>query len=190
MKTVEEIYAQPHVKVLMDLLHLSNFETFQHSFSVAKITSQILEELSLDDVYKTEIVTGALLHDIGKMFVAFNLTQFPGSLSKPEYELIKTHTALSYEIVRPVFSETVQNICLYHHERPNGTGYLSGIVLANIPQEALIVQVADVYDALTSPRVYKKEYTHEQALNIMHTDAEKYLLDDQYVSILEKVIQK
>lgn len=190
MKTVEEIYARPEIKVLVDLLRLSNMETFRHSFSVANLVREMLQYLPYEESYKDEIITGALLHDIGKMFVPFNLTQFPGSLSKQEYDLIKVHTAVSYEITQSVFSETVKNICLYHHERPNGTGYLSGAVLSSIPTEALIVQVADVYDALTSPRVYKKEYSKEQALDIMREDAEKYLLDDQYVSILENIIQK
>ena len=119
-----------------------------------------------------------------------NLTQCPKALNAQEYDIVKVHATISYEIVKPVFSEIVQNICLSHHERPNGSGYMSKISLSQIPEEALLVQVADVFDALTSNRSYKKSYSKNEALDILKKEASELRLDDTYVTLLEKVIEK
>ena len=179
----------PEVKVLLELEKLVCLETYEHSVSVAITTAKMLTAIRQWDVHeKEEIVKGALLHDIGKVFPPFNLTQIPRTLTGEEYDIIKTHTALSYEITKPVFSKIVQNICLYHHERPNGTGYLSKANLANIPEEALIVQVADIYDALTRERAYKHKYAPEFAIKEMYQEAKGLFLDDGFLSVLEKSV--
>lgn len=185
---VKKIYNKPEVKVLLEMMRLSNNEVYVHSLSVANIVEKMLEQTKYSQEEKEEIVTGALLHDIGKIFVPLNLTQLPQSLSLQEFNIIKVHASVSYEIVKAVFSKIVQNICLYHHERPNGSGYMERAVLYDIPTEALLVQVADVYDALTSNRSYKKCYASQEALKIMRDEAFDFMLDDQFVQILEKVI--
>lgn len=182
---LRKIMEKPEVKVLLEMERLSNTEAYRHSISVAGIVCDMLPLTSYTQEEKEQIVTGALLHDIGKVFVPFNLTQLPQSLSAEEYNIIKVHASVSYEIVRAAFSEMVQNICLYHHERPDGSGYMANAVLCNIPQEALLVQVADVYDALTTERSYKKGYDSQKAMEIMHEEARIFHLDDQYVKLLE-----
>lgn len=179
----------PEIKVLMNMMMLANSETYYHSLAVAKYTEQILEECNQFSLrMKEEIIKGALLHDIGKIFVPLNLTQCAKPLSIQEYNIIKVHTSVSYEITKDVFSKIVQNICLYHHEKPNGSGYMNQLPLQKIPEEALLVQVADVFDALTSDRAYKRKYTQEEALSIMENDANQLLLDDTYVRILRDII--
>ncbi len=179
----------PEIKVLLELIRITDVETYRHSLSVAQVTQKILMKTSYDEEMKDEILKGALLHDIGKIFVPFRLTSSPLVLSREEYAIVKSHAALSYEIVAHVFSKTVQNICLYHHERPNGTGYTYGLPLRDIPTEALLVQVADVYDALTASRPYKTPFTKEQALVEMHKEARDYKLDDGYLRILEEALK-
>lgn len=191
MTQIEKIMARPEVKVLLDMIRLSNVETYRHSFSVAKLAEKMLELTPhFTDYQKEQIITGALLHDIGKIFLPFNLSQLPQSLTSQQYDIIKIHASVSYEIVKGTFSDMVQNICLYHHEKPNGNGYMSQIKLKDIPDEALFVQIADVYDAMTSERSYKKAYTPEQALEIMEEDSQKFLLDDRYLDLLIKVLTK
>lgn len=180
--------AKPEVKVLLELIKYYNLETYKHSISVATLTDKMLELTDYSEEEKEEIVTGALLHDIGKIFVPLNLIQIPQSLSLQEYNIVKVHAPVSYAIVKSVFSKTVQNICLYHHEKPNGSGYMDNMTLYNIPKEALLVQVADVFDALTSERIYKKCYTEEEAFVLMKEESQKFLLDDQYVKLLSEAI--
>ena len=189
--TLQEIGEIPQVKVLLEMMALANSEAYYHSLSVAMYTNLLLRECNeYTEEEKDEIVKGALLHDIGKIFVPLNLTQCPKTLNAQEYNIVKVHAAISFEIVKPVFSETIQNICLYHHERPNGTGYMSQMALAEIPKEALLVQVADVFDALTSNRSYKKSYSKDEALKIMKKEASELRLDDTYVRLLETIIDK
>lgn len=179
---------KPEVKVLLEMMRLSNTEAYNHSLSVADLTSRMLSLTKYSEEEKIEIVKGALLHDIGKIFIPLNLTQLPQGLSLQEYNIVKVHASISYEVVRPVFSQTVQNICLYHHERPNGTGYMEKASLYNIPVEALLVQVADEYDALTSNRSYKKQYSSKEAFEIMKSEAAQLMLDDEYIQILETIV--
>lgn len=186
MNLVKIVSNKPEVKVLLEMMRLSNTEAYNHSLSVANITNQMLELTKYTEEEKIEIIAGALLHDIGKIFIPLNLTQFPQGLSLQEFNIVKVHASVSYEIVKPVFSKIVQDICLYHHERPNGSGYMGNAVLYNIPPEALLVQVADVYDALTSERSYKRSYDSQEAMEIMRDEASQFLLDDQYVQLLEK----
>jgi len=187
---LEIAFSRPEVKVLMEMLKIGNIETYDHSISVAMYVDKMLEEMDYSEEEKLEIVTGALLHDIGKLFVPFNLTQMPTTLSKVEFDIVKVHAAVSYEITKTVFSKIVSDICLYHHERPNGKGYLNGFALSDIPTEVLIVQVADVYDALTGKRRYKSKYSTNEAFEIMDKEARNLMLDDQFVRILKKVVEK
>lgn len=190
MCLVQELRNQPEIKVLLELMRLSDTETYNHSISVAELAEAILQQTEYTIEEKKDIITGALLHDIGKIFIPLHLTQLPQSLTAQEFNIIKIHTSVSYEIVKPVFSRVVQNICLYHHERPNGSGYTKNITLCDIPPEVLLIQVADIYDALTSKRSYKKSYSSEAALKILKEEATNLMLDDQYVKLLENVLIK
>ena len=192
MKSPDEIIEEKNeVRVLMEMIRVQSMETYIHSLNVANLTYKMLEKIyCFTDEEKNEIITGALLHDIGKLFVPFRLTEAPYRLSPEEFEIVKIHANVSYEIVKPIFSKIVCNICLYHHERPNGEGYILNKRLADIPIEALIVQIADVYDALTANRVYKKAYNPKKALQIMHGEAKDFKLDDGFLYILEDILQK
>jgi len=189
MTLTEKIQKIPEIAVLLEMLKLSQMDTYNHSISVSKITEKMLSFLPYPEEEKEEIIKGALLHDIGKLFVPFNLTQLPRSLSLQEFSIIQIHAAVSYEIIHSVFSKIVQDICLFHHERPNGSGYSQKIMLCDIPEYALLVQVADVYDALTEKRNYKQPYSSEKAIQIMKSDASQFLLDDQFVNLLEKALE-
>ena len=185
---LEEIMNIPHVKVLLDILKVSNTETYDHSLSVGYIIEMLVRRLPYTEEEKTEVIIGALLHDIGKIFLPLNLTQYPGGLSEIQFEIVKTHPAISYEIVKSTFSEIVQNICLYHHEKLNGQGYIKHI--KDIPKEALLVAVADIFDALTSERKYKNFYSDAEAISILKKEVQNGLLSEEYVLLLEDIIKE
>lgn len=189
MNLVEEMSNKPEIKVLLELMRLSNTEAYNHSLSVAMIAESMLGYTNHSLERKKEIITGALLHDIGKIFIPLNLTQLPQCLEEQEFNIIKVHASVSYEIVKSAFSKIVQDICLYHHERPNGSGYLGEIPPEIIPPEVFLVQVADVYDALTSERSYKKCYDKESAVRILKEEANQLKLDKEYVNLLNKILQ-
>lgn len=191
MISVEEALKIPHVSVLANTIKLFNDEVYNHCISVATISSKLVEEAEgFSDKEKEDIVIGAVLHDIGKIFVPFNLTDNPRRLTENEFEIVKTHTRIGYEMLKSDFSEVVSNIALFHHERPNGSGYSSSLPLARIPKEALLVQVADIYDALVSKRRYKNGYDSKAAIEIMKNDSKNFKIDDEYLEILLTVLKK
>ncbi len=123
-----------------------------------------------------DIVRAAPLHDLGKMNIDDSILCKPGRLTDEEFEIIKTHPVKSGEMVRILlegveeqgFVDTAYNIARYHHERWDGRGYPEGLAGEQIPIEARIMAVADVYDALVSKRCYKEAMSYEQAAQIMY----------------------
>jgi len=186
---VGDLARLPEVAVLLNLIKISDVETYEHCISVAKIVEVLLEDSKFSEQTKKNIIIGAMLHDVGKIFMPFNLQRLPRRLSESEFTIMKTHTVVGAEIVSGVFPQEVYNIVLYHHERPNGGGYVNATPLADIPEEALVVQVADVYDALLSNREYKVSYTPETALKIMNAEAKELNLDDGYLEKLKKAVK-
>jgi len=191
MITIEQAIQIPEVSVLVNMIKLFNEDIYAHCYSVATVAEKLVKGAAgFTEKEKEDIVVGAMLHDIGKILVPFNLTESPRRLSENEFEIVKTHTRIGYEMLRHNFSEIVSNIALYHHERPNGTGYSSSLPLALIPKEALIVQVCDIYDALVSRRRYKNGYDPKAAIEIMKNDCIHYKIDDEYLALLIDLIKK
>lgn len=108
------------------------------------------------------------LHDIGKLNVPRQILTKPGPLSPEEFDLIKKHTLWGAEILGEArWLAPGRRICLYHHERWDGKGYPQGLSGEDIPWEARVMAMADVYDALRSPRSYKRAFSHEEAVTII-----------------------
>jgi HD-GYP domain-containing protein (c-di-GMP phosphodiesterase class II) len=109
-----------------------------------------------------------LLHDMGKIGIPDNLLHKPGRLTDEEFELVKNHSQLGAEILKPIPSlEDVIPGILHHHERIDGGGYPFGLKEEQIPPTAQILAVADTYDALVTDRPYRRGMPKEQALTIM-----------------------
>jgi putative two-component system response regulator len=122
------------------------------------------------------------LHDIGKVGIPDSVLLKPGRLSDREFEIMKTHTTIGAETLGAAaqqfpgvsFLEMARDIALTHHERFDGSGYPRGLRGTEIPLSGRIVALADVYDALTSKRVYKKSFAHDVARNIILAEAGKH----------------
>ena len=119
-----------------------------------------LSEQQVDD-----IALGGLLHDIGKIGVSDHVLRKPGKLNREEWEEIKTHCDIGYTILSGIEgAEHIREMVLYHHERPDGSGYPRGLVRDEIPLGARIVGVADAFDSMTAERVYSEPRSPESAI--------------------------
>lgn len=130
---------------------------------------------SLPDVFYKNVILAAPMHDVGKIRIPDAILNKPGRLTREEYEIMKTHSSYGAEIInktqKDVEDETyyviADNIAKYHHERYDGNGYPDGLKGDEIPLEARIMALADVYDALVSERVYKKPIPKDEAKTII-----------------------
>lgn len=133
------------------------------------------EEFELTDEFCRNIIKAAPMHDLGKIAVDDAILRKPGRFTDEEYEIMKTHAAEGARIVHEILKDTdddafhilAENVAHYHHERWDGSGYPEGLKGEQIPLEARIMAIADVYDALVSKRVYKEKMSFEKANSII-----------------------
>ncbi len=158
-------------KTMQDQLNaLSQLDVFtrKHCENVAAITCRICEYLHCSKGFTEYCTICAYMHDLGKLFIPSNILQKPTKLTDEEYEVIKTHTTIGYEMcmkdekLRPYAAGP-----LYHHEALNGTGYPKGLTKKDIPYEGQIIRVADEYDAIVSKRQYKSHIGISDTLKII-----------------------
>jgi len=142
-----------------------------HCERVADLACALAAEAGLDQKSLFWFRIGALLHDVGKLMIPPEILNKPGRLTTEEWVMIKKHPVWGVEMLADIdFPWDVRPIVESHHERWDGTGYPHGLKGEDIPRTARILCVADVYDALTSERSYKKAVSHEQALDMMRSD--------------------
>lgn len=137
--------------------------THGHSTRVAAISKQIAERAGLSEEECRQVYFSALLHDVGKIGVPDDIINKEGKLTDEEFEQIKQHPILGYQILSSIKQSPELSVgAHYHHERYDGTGYPDGLKGEEIPQTARIIAVADAYDAMTSTRSYRKELSEEK----------------------------
>lgn len=169
------------VSILSHIVEFRNGESGLHVIHIKTITEKLLKCLvQKTDRYKLRyadislISTASALHDIGKIAIPEQILNKPGRLTAEEFDIMKTHSMVGANMLSglPFYQDEklirmAYEICRWHHERYDGKGYPDGLVGEDIPIGAQIVALADVYDALTSERVYKAAYSHEQALQMI-----------------------
>lgn len=129
----------------------------------------------IDEEFCEDLIKAAPMHDLGKISIDDHILRKPGKLDEEEFDIIKTHAAKSAELVKEILEDVEEdhfvtvatNVARHHHERWDGTGYPDSLKGDEIPFEARIMAVADVYDALVSKRCYKEAMSFEEASNIM-----------------------
>lgn len=173
---------------LSKLIESRDFYTGAHSLGVENLAISIGRELNLDQAVIAEISIAALLHDIGKIGIMESILNKPGKLTPDEYAIIQRHPEIGYNALKDI--HPLQNIAediLSHHERFDGQGYPYGKQGAEIPLVARILSVADVYEAITADRVYRKAMTPEQVYEIM-MNGRGTQFDPQIVDALFRVV--
>jgi putative two-component system response regulator len=154
--------------------------------------------LGLDDVFCNNLIKAAPMHDLGKIAVDDSILRKPGKFTPEEFEIMKTHAAEGARIVGQIldgtddqeFAKIAVNVAHYHHERWDGSGYPKGLKGEEIPLEARIMAIADVYDALVSKRVYKESMSFEDANKIIVEGMGKHFdksLEQFYVAARPKL---
>ena len=172
---------QMMVEVLSQIMEFRNGESGLHVVHINTLTRLFLERLventdaynlTPDDCYL--ISTASAFHDIGKVGIDESILNKPGKLTKEEFETMKEHTLIGASMLDKLehykdekMIKIAYQICRWHHERYDGRGYPDGLKGDDIPISAQVVSLADVYDALTSKRVYKAAFSHKKAMEMI-----------------------
>ena len=149
-------------------------ETGMHVIRMSKYSKLLAEKLSLDETWIDHLYHAAPMHDIGKIGVPDNVLLKPGKLDSDEWTIMKKHCEYGIEIIGEHASPLLhmaREVAFYHHEKWNGTGYPNGLSGEDIPLSARIIAIADVFDALTSVRPYKKAWSVEDAIALIQREA-------------------
>jgi len=195
-KQLEAAYAELEITydrtltALMSALDARDRETEGHSTRVSRLTCLLGEEIGLSNQQLKALERGALLHDIGKIGISDTILHKPGRLTDEEWKIMRIHPAIGARIVEgiPFLQETLP-IIRYHHERWDGSGYPVGLRNNEIPLQARIFAVADVFDALTSKRSYRNRSSAEEAVQYIK-DQSGILFDPLIVEALTKIPYK
>lgn len=169
------------VEILSNIVEFRNGESGLHVLHIRVITELLLKKLvartnqyNLSSAKIALIVNASALHDIGKISIPESILNKPGKLTAEEFAVMKTHSAIGAQILENApnrqgeeLIRVAHDICRWHHERYDGRGYPDGLKGEEIPIAAQVVALADVYDALTSKRVYKPAYSHEESMKMI-----------------------
>ena len=183
---IEQIYDKERqsnllIDILSHIVEFRNGESGRHVLNIHILTEVMLKQLMrITDKYAltndeiTRIITASALHDVGKISIPDEILNKPGRLTPEEFAVMKTHSLMGAKMIEAVpqyetepLVKTAYEICRWHHERYDGRGYPDGLKGDDIPIGAQIVALADVYDALTSDRVYKRAFSHEVAVDMI-----------------------
>jgi len=195
-KKLKESYKKLHkalndiINILASIVEARDPYTSGHQKRVASLAIAISEELGLDKDRIEAIGIATLIHDIGKINIPASILARPGKLSKIEYDMIKTHPQLGYDMISGVeFPWPIADIILQHHERNDGSGYPKGLKDKDIILEAKILAVADVVEAMASYRPYRPPLGMDKALKEIKQGRGK-LYDPKVVDACTKLITK
>ena len=156
-------------------LDLRDRETEGHTQRVTSMTLRLARRMGLNEERLTLIKRGALLHDIGKMGIPDHILLKPEGLTEEEKQIMRQHPQLAYDMLEPIaYLRDALNIPYCHHEKWDGSGYPRGLSGTQIPLEARLFAIVDVWDAITTDRPYRKGWPSEQALNYIRSQSGKY----------------
>lgn len=188
-KKLNDVYREM-IEVLYEASKACEPETAKHAYRVMLFAERLAKRLkfSKDDIEK--IKSAALLHDLGKLLVDEKVLFKNGNLNKHEFEHIKKHLNWGYEVMHLMyFMKDIIPIMAGHHENYDGRGYPVGTRGEEIPIEARILSVADIYEALTANRPYRKAFSREEAVAIMEYE-KGHKLDPAITEIFLKMVRE
>lgn len=184
------------MRMIVKALDSKDNYTYRHSMDVRNVALLLADRLELDNKQKGYIKIGSELHDAGKIFIDENILNAPRKLTDDEFKIMQTHAIYSSEFFKDIFGmEQVAAIVRAHHEKYNGMGYPDKLKGEEIPYSARIMAIADVWSALTTPRVYRsdssgrKAFTMEKALSIMEEMAGTDHFDPKMFPVFRELVQ-
>lgn len=186
--TLKSYNLDSSMRYQLNMLDSLDVFTRKHCENVASLTCRLCEYLHCNKGFTEYCTICAFLHDIGKLFVPASVLQKPGKLTDEEYEIMKSHTTLGYNIcMKDLKLRPYAAGAYYHHEALNGSGYPQGLTKKDIPYEAQIIRVADEYDAIVSKRQYKSHIGISDTLKILIENAQPPKSDgsDRYKSTVK-----
>lgn len=168
-KIVQSIFRNPHALTGISRIKTKDNYTFMHCVSVTGLMVMFAKFMEFDKKTIHEVAIGSLVHDVGKIMVPDKVLNKPGKLNDAEFKVMKDHVTFSKDILdgNPGISQIALDVALLHHERMDGTGYPLGLKGDEISLVGQMSAIVDVYDALTSVRVYKHAWEPTQALKKM-----------------------
>lgn len=166
---VESVLRNPDALVSLSQIKGYDEYTYTHSVNVGILVTSLAYEMGYDGEKLVQVGMGGLLHDIGKMLIPERILNKPGKLTPAEFAVVKRHPERGIDLLsdKTGIADISKAIVIQHHERYNGNGYPAGLAEDEIHEVGLISAIADVYDALTSDRVYKEAWTPQRALALI-----------------------
>ncbi|MAC83335.1 MAG: two-component system response regulator [Arcobacter sp.] len=194
-KATKDLIKREHetLKILGKTAEYKDPETASHVARVSHYSKLLAKEYGLSEKEQDLIFHAAPFHDLGKVGIEDKILLKPGRLDENEFEIMKTHALIGYEILKDSKSDYLKagaTIALHHHEKFDGSGYPKGSKADDIHIYGRIVAIADVFDALTSHRPYKKAWDFEKALEFLQEESSKHFdpdLVDLFVKNIEEV---
>lgn len=186
---LSDIRRQNHVMNMLAGVQATDNYTFQHSLNVTLYTLALASTLGYTERQLIEIGVGAILHDVGKCTIPLSILNKNGKLTDEEFAVIQEHTTNGFNMLRKITEISLLSAhCAYqHHERLDGSGYPRGLTGEEIHEYAKIIAIADVYDALTTHRSYRKPALPHVALEMITSDAGR-LFDEKMVEAFTQSI--
>jgi len=170
-------------------LELRDQETLGHSERVVDLSLEVARHFGFEEGDLLHLRRGIFLHDIGKMGIPDNILHKPGPLTEEEWVIMRQHPVFAYNMLKGIdYLEPALKIPHYHHGRWDGSGYPEGLTGRDIPLEARIFMVVDIYDALRSDRPYRDAWSQEKTINYIKEQAGREL-DPEVVAVFLKIIQ-
>ena len=169
-------------------LELRDRDTEGHTKRVTELTLKLARRLGVSDSELIDVQRGAILHDIGKMGIPDNILLKPGPLTSEEWQIIRQHPRYAFELLSPIsYLSSALDIPHYHHEKWDGTGYPKGLKENQIPLNARLFSIVDVYDALTSDRPYRPAWPKSRAIAYIREQIGKHFDPEIALQFLEMI---
>src|SRR4051794_5770084 len=175
---------------LARMLEQRDSHTAGHCERLAYAAVSLGVAMRLDSESLLSLYVGGYLHDVGKVGIPDSVLFKPGKLNGEEWQIMRAHPVRGEEICRPLISlKGVLPLIRHHHERWDGTGYPDGLRGDNIPFLARVLQVVDIYDALTNPRPYKQAFSGARALEILQEESDRGWRDREIAGLFIRLQQ-
>ena len=188
--SIKMIYKNPDAMLCITSIREKDDYLLEHSVSVSVLMTVFAKYLDIDQKIVKQLAIGAFLHDIGKIKIPDEILQKPSKLTEAEFEVMKTHTVHSFNIIKDMndVSEISLEVVAQHHEKLNGNGYPYQLTGEDISEYGKMISICDIFDALTADRVYKKGYTKVKAFSILRKLASQGDLELRLVDLFIKCI--